>query len=149
MTTNRRGLLETYFYFFISLLIAAIVVYGFSFTVDKNLIHPAVPRPMILYIHAAVFSGWLVFFILQSALVRTHNVRGHRRIGWFGLALGITITVLGTSTAIVMARFNTVQLHSSDADSNMMIPLLTWSASHRPSHWLSIGGKSQSYIDAS
>jgi hypothetical protein len=64
-----------------SLLIAAIVVYGFSITVDKNLIHPAVPRPMILYIHEAVFSGWLVFFILQSALVRTHNVQWHRLIG--------------------------------------------------------------------
>jgi hypothetical protein len=123
LTTSRRGLLETYFYFFMSLLIAAIVVYGFSFTVDKNLIHPSVPRPMILYIHAVVFSGWLVFFILQSALVRTHNVRWHRLIGWFGLALGIAITVVGTSTAIIMARFNTVQLHSSEADFGMMIPL--------------------------
>jgi len=40
---------------------------GFSFTVNANLFHPAIPRPVILYFHAAVFSSWLVFFILQSA----------------------------------------------------------------------------------
>lgn len=106
-----------------SLLIPVIVVYGFSFTVDRNLIHPAVPRPLILYFHAAVFSGWLLLFILQSALVRSRHVRWHRRIGWFGLGHGIAVTVLGVSTAITMARFNTVQLHSTSEESNLMVPL--------------------------
>ena len=55
VTTKRAGLLDQYFYFFMSLLIPAVVVYGFSFTVGKNLIHPAIPRPKILYVHAAVF----------------------------------------------------------------------------------------------
>jgi hypothetical protein len=32
-------LLDRYFYFFMSLLIAAIIVYGFHFTVDANLFH--------------------------------------------------------------------------------------------------------------
>ena len=106
-----------------SLLIPVVVVYGFSFTVDQNLIHPAIPRPPILYLHAAVFSGWLLFFLLQSALVRTHNVRWHRSIGWFGAALGVSILVLGVSTAVAMGRFNTLQLHATDADSFLMIPL--------------------------
>ena len=119
---KRGSLLEKYFYFFMSILIIVVVVYGFSFTVGKNLIHPAVPPPLILYVHAAVFPGWLVFFILQSGLVRTHNVQWHRQIGWFGMALGITIIVVGVSTAITMARFNTVQLHSGDEDSFLMIP---------------------------
>jgi len=74
-----------------SLLIPAVVVYGFSFTVGSRLIHPAIPPPPILYVHTAVFSGWLLFFLLQSALVRTHKVRWHRRIGWFGGALGVLI----------------------------------------------------------
>lgn len=123
MSIHRRDLVETYFYFFMSVLFAVVVIYGFSFTVGKNLIHPAVPRPLILYIHAAVFSGWLVFFILQSTVVRTRQVKWHRIIGWFGLALGITIAVLGISTAFTMARFNTVQLHSTHEESNLMIPL--------------------------
>src|SRR5580700_305328 len=106
-----------------SLLIPVVVVYGFSFTVGNNLLHPAIPRPPILYVHAAVFSGWLGFFLLQFALVRTHNVRLHRRIGWFGAALGVLILVLGVSTAVVMGRFNTLQMRATDAESFLMIPL--------------------------
>jgi hypothetical protein len=123
VTTKRGGLLDQYFYFFMSLLIPAVVVYGFSFTVGKNLIHPAIPRPLILYVHAAVFSGWLVFFMLQSALVRTHNVHWHRRIGWFGVGLGVAIPVLGVFTSITMGRFNILRLHSTKAESELMIPL--------------------------
>ena len=116
-------LLDRYFYFFMSLLIAAIIVYGFHFTVDKNLFHPAPPRPLLLYFHAAVFSSWVVFFILQSSLVRTGNVRVHRFMGWFGLALGISIILLGVSTALTMARFDIVQLHSPNARWRMIVPL--------------------------
>jgi hypothetical protein len=123
VTTKRGGLLDQYFYFFMSLLIPAIVVYGFSFTVGKNLIHPVIPRPPILYVHAAVFSGWLVFFMLQSALVRTHKVYWHRRIGWFGVALGVLIPVLGVSTAITMGRFDILSLHLPDVESALIIPL--------------------------
>jgi len=49
--------LDRYFYRLMSLLVVVPVAYGFSFTVGKNLIHPAVPRPRILYLHAVVFTG--------------------------------------------------------------------------------------------
>ncbi len=121
--TQGGHLLNQYFYFSMSLLIAAVVAFGFSFTVGNNLIHPALPRPFLLYVHAAVFTGWLAFFILQTALIRTRNVRVHRRIGWFGAAMGSGMVVLGVSTAIIMARFNTFTLHQSHTDSFLMIPL--------------------------
>jgi hypothetical protein len=123
VTTKRGGLLNQYFYFFMSLLIAAVVVYGFSFTVEKNLFHPAMPRPFLLYVHALVYTAWLAFFILQTALIRTRNVSVHRRIGWFGAAMGSAMVVLGVSTAIIMGRFNMLALHRSDAASFLMIPL--------------------------
>ena len=115
--------LAQYFYLFMSLLIVAVSLYGFSFTIGKNLIHPAIPRPWILYVHAIVFSSWLAFFILQSTLVSSRKVRWHRRLGWFGVALGTLIPVVGVSTAIVMARFNAVSLHSTDAASFLLVPL--------------------------
>jgi len=121
---KRFGLLEKYFYFVMSLLTVVVVVYGFSFTVDKNLIHPSVPRPWLLYVHAAVFSGWLAFFVLQSVLVRTRNVQWHRRTGWFGLGLGVAVVLVGVSTAITMARFNRDELHSPSAEGFMIVPLL-------------------------
>jgi hypothetical protein len=131
-----------------SLLIPAVVVYGFSFTVGNRLIHPAIPRPPILYLHAVVFSGWLLFFLLQSALVRSHNVRLHRRIGWFGAALGVLIFVVGVSTAVAMARFNTLQMHATDAESFLRFRSLIWSASPAPSRWRFTGGKNRSSIAA-
>jgi hypothetical protein len=119
---SRAGFLNNYFYFFMSLLIAGVVVYGFSRTVDKNLFHPDVPRPAILYPHAVVFTGWLLFLIFQSALVRTHNVRLHRQTGWFGAALGVAIPFVGAATAIAMARFH-IRQGATDAEGFLIVPL--------------------------
>ncbi len=119
---SRAGFLNNYFYFFMSLLVAGVLVYGFSHTINKNLFHPAVPPPAILYLHAVVFTGWLLFFIFQSALVRTRNVRLHRQTGWFGLALGVAVLLVGVSTAIAMARFH-IRQGATDAEGFLIVPL--------------------------
>lgn len=106
-----------------SLLIVAVIAYGFSFTIGKNLLHPAIPRPWMLYIHATVFSSWLVFFVLQPILVRSRKVQWHRCLGWFGVVLGTLIPIVGVSTAVVMGRFDTVSLHATDAESFLIVPL--------------------------
>jgi hypothetical protein len=111
---GRNGLLDRYFYFGMSLLVAAIVVWGFSKTVDAALFHPAIPRPFLLWIHAAVFSAWVAFYIFQSALVRTRQVKWHRFFGWFGVALGALMIPLGLAIAVVMGRFDAHQLHQPD-----------------------------------
>jgi len=118
-----RTMVATYFYFFMSLLIAGVVVYGFSHTVDHFLIHAVPVRPWILYMHGAVFSGWVLFFIVQSALVRVRKVRIHRTLGWFGVGLGTIIPVLGLSTAITMDRFNIVHFHEAGASPFLAIQL--------------------------
>ena len=120
--TGRNGILQRYFYFAMSLLLATIVVAGFKRTVNDNLFHPAVPRPFILWIHAAAFAGWVIFFICQSTLVRIHKVSWHRSIGWFGAGLATVMVPLGIATAIIMARFDTVQLHLSDAYAFLSVP---------------------------
>jgi hypothetical protein len=103
MTTKRTSIPERYFYLFMSLLITVVVVYGFSYTINQNLLHPRVQPPQIVYLHSFVFSAWLLFFILQSALVRSHNLRLHRTLGWVGAGLAVSIVVLGymTSTAVL------------------------------------------------
>ncbi|HEX4154961.1 MAG TPA: hypothetical protein VHY48_05060 [Acidobacteriaceae bacterium] len=120
--TGRNGFIDKYFYIAMSLLVAVIVVYGFSHTADANLFHATVPRPFILWIHAAAFSGWVLFFILQSALVRSHNVRVHRTLGWFGAALGACMVFLGVTTAIIMKRFEVHQLHDAGAALFLSVP---------------------------
>jgi hypothetical protein len=120
--TGRNGIVHRYFYFAMSLLLAAIVVIGFKRTVNENLFHPAVPRPFILWIHGEAFAGWVAFFICQSTLVRIHKISWHRPIGWFGAGLATVMVPLGIAIAIIMARFDTVQLHQSGAAAFLSIP---------------------------
>ncbi len=117
-----RRFAARYFYFAMSLLVAALVVWGFSRTVNANLLHAAPPRPLLLWFHAAAFATWVAFFIGQSTLVRVRKVSWHRFLGWFGAALATAMVLLGTSTAIVMARFNTTQRHQIGADAFLVIP---------------------------
>jgi len=120
---GRNGIVQRYFYFAMSLLLAAIVVTGFKRSVNDNLFHPAVARPFILWIHGAAFAGWVLFFVCQSSLVRLHKVSWHRSIGWFGAALASVMVPLGVTTAIIMARFDMVQLHQSESDAHAFLSI--------------------------
>jgi hypothetical protein len=121
-TNPLKSFLSRYFYLSMSLVMAGLVVWGFSRTVDSNLFHAKPPRPVLLWFHATAFSTWIVFFILQATLVRTHKVSVHRFLGWFGAALAATMVVLGCTVAIVMARFDGGVLHQQGVDAFLSIP---------------------------
>jgi hypothetical protein len=117
-------MLDKYFYFCMSLLILVLVTVMFSTTVPSRLFHPKIAPPHILWVHGAVFYGWVLFFMLQSGLVKIHKTRWHRTIGWFGLALGVAVIGLGVSTTIVMHRFEFLTLHQGpNAIITISIPL--------------------------
>jgi hypothetical protein len=114
--SGRRGLVDKYFYLAMALLMIVIVVWGFGHTVNDVLFHPAVPRPRILWLHAAVFSFWLLLFLMQSALVRSHNVRLHRTLGWFVAGVGVLMVPLGVVTALALGHFDLTVLHEPGSD---------------------------------
>ena len=87
--TKSAVLFDRYFYLIMSLVIAGVVIYGYSHTINENLIHPAYPRPLVLYFHAAIFTGWVALLITQSALIRARNIKLHRKLGLCALALAI------------------------------------------------------------
>src|SRR5579871_4558489 len=101
------------FNFVLALVMAVLVIYGFSHTIGENLLHPSIPRPRLLYVHAAVFSAWLVLYILQTSLVASHNVMLHRRLGAAWIAVGIAMPLIGVTTGIAMRRFHIVHDHES------------------------------------
>jgi len=117
-----KTFLSRYFYFCMSLVMPALVVWGFSRTIDNSLLHANPPRPLLLWIHGAAFATWLVFFTVQSALVRVHKVGVHRFLGWFGAGLAALMVVLGFTIAVVMTRFDIVVLHQKDVASFLSIP---------------------------
>jgi hypothetical protein len=101
-TISMRGSLsmtaERYFYAAMSLVVTLIVVYGFSRTIGKSLLHPVKPPPAILYVHAIVFSSWLLLLLTQSTLVQTARVRVHRTLGYAGMVLGALMPVIAMMT---------------------------------------------------
>ena len=122
-TTNRlKTFLSRYFYFSMALAMAGLVVWGFSRTVEANLFHAKPQRPLLLWMHGTAFATWIVFFILQSALVRVRKVSVHRFLGWFGAGLATVMVVLGITVSIVMTRFDRSVLHQTDVASFLSIP---------------------------
>jgi hypothetical protein len=127
-TDGLKGWLNRYFYLAMSLLLAALVVTGFSRTINDNLFHPAVPRPFLLWIHGTAFASWVAFFIAQSTLVRIHKVSWHRFMGWFGAGLATIMAPLGIAISVIMARFDTFQLHQTGQDAFLAIPFYDMTA---------------------
>ena len=121
-TTQLKGFLGRYFYLCMSLVMAGLVVWGFSRTVDASLFHAKPARPLLLWMHGAAFSTWVLFFIAQSALIRARKVSVHRTLGWFGAGLATVMVVLGLMIAVVMTRFDIVVLHQRDVASFLSIP---------------------------
>ena len=144
-----KGFVNRYFYFLMSLLFATLVVWGFSRTVNDNLFHAAPSRPFLLWIHGAAFAGWVAFFIAQSTLVRVHKVSWHRFLGWFGAGLATVMVVLGTAIAIIMARFDALQLHRSGTDAFLAIPFYDMIAFGVSIALASIGGEGPNSIAGS
>jgi len=69
----------------------------------KGLTQAPVLSPLV-HVHAAVFTGWLVLLLVQSALVAAHRVDLHKRLGMGGAALAALMVPLGVFTAVEAAR---------------------------------------------
>jgi hypothetical protein len=108
-------LLRRFYYFVFAVIIAVLVVGGFAPRLDEHLLHSPTPLPSILYVHAAVFMGWIILFMLQSALIAAEHVNLHRKVGMLGFVLGVTLAITGVATVIVMAKFRDRHGHSDGA----------------------------------
>jgi hypothetical protein len=59
------------------------------------------PLPsIIVHIHGAVFSSWIVLLIAQCSLVAGGRVDLHRRLGFLAFGLACVMIILGSMTAI-------------------------------------------------
>ena len=58
------------------------------------------PLPnLLVHIHGAAFTLWIILFITQISLVMARRVDLHRRLGLLGFVLAIVMILLGTVTA--------------------------------------------------
>ena len=101
-----RRILERHFYFAMAWVVLLVVCIGFGPNLGKRLLHAAPGRPALLWVHAAVFSGWVLLFIVQTGLVSLRKTAWHRQLGIAAGVLGCAIPPLGAGTAILMLRWS-------------------------------------------
>jgi len=58
------------------------------------------PFTALVHVHGALFTGWVLLFIVQTALVASGRVAVHRRLGLAGAVLAAAMVVAGTLLAI-------------------------------------------------
>ena len=61
------------------------------------------PFTTLVHVHGALFTAWVLLFIVQTALVASRRVAVHRRLGVAGAILAAAMVVAGTSIAIATA----------------------------------------------
>jgi hypothetical protein len=86
-------------YFAITLLIAAIVAWGFWETYYAQAL-ARTDLPAIVHVHATVFSLWVLVLLAQAAVVVTGNVRLHRRLGTAGMIYGAVVFAVGLVVSV-------------------------------------------------
>lgn len=57
----------------------------------------------LLHLHGVLFTGWVLFFLVQTTLVARRNIARHRRLGIAGVVLAAAMVVVGLRTAMASA----------------------------------------------
>ncbi len=78
-----------------SILILICVLVGFGPTYFFAGVFRAHLPSVIIHFHAAVFSCWIFFLVIQTALVSAHRVDIHRRVGLFVFGLACLMVIFG------------------------------------------------------
>jgi hypothetical protein len=97
-----------------------LVVWVFARTYYFKLWFGTPALPVLLHVHGAVMSGWVVLLAVQSGLVAAGRVRWHRRLGVFGAAWAVLVVAMGCA-ATVHAASRAVRAQSEDAPVLVMI----------------------------
>jgi len=90
---------DNYFFAAMALLILATVFVGFARTYFLAGVLRAPLPSLIIHIHGAVFSSWILLLIAQTALVTAGRVDIHRRLGLLGFGLACLMVTLGVLAA--------------------------------------------------
>ena len=92
------------FYVGMSLAVAALVFAGFARTFYlSTYFHGPALTPLRL-VHGAIFTSWVLLFIVQTVLVAAGRTDIHRRLGVAGAVLAVAMVVVGLLLAVATAR---------------------------------------------
>jgi hypothetical protein len=92
------------FFSTMSVVILGIVYYGFAHSYFlAGTVRAPLPN-VLVHIHGAVFTSWIILLLIQNVLVVTNNVRIHRKLGMWGFGLAASMFVLGLLAGVDAMR---------------------------------------------
>jgi uncharacterized membrane protein YozB (DUF420 family) len=107
MSENLRGR-DRAFAMTVAALTVGVTLIGFS---RSFFLLPFFARPpswaakeAIFYAHGAIFAAWFVLLAVQVALIRSGDVRVHRRLGYVGVVLAVFVVTAGTLAGLRAAN---------------------------------------------
>ncbi len=114
---------ERIFFAAMAILLCAVVYIGFSPTYfAAGLFTAPLPSP-ILHLHGAVFTVWMLLFLVQSVLISARRVAWHRSLGLISFCLPPVMIVVGVIAALD-ALNRKVSIGPLDPSVSLAIPLL-------------------------
>lgn len=89
-----------------SILVALLVVLGFSQTYPAKAFAPSHGLSPIIHVHALAFGGWLLLFVAQTVLALNGRLDLHRKLGTIGVLLAALMLALGVAASLAAARLD-------------------------------------------
>ncbi|HEX6396944.1 MAG TPA: hypothetical protein VFZ95_05935 [Steroidobacteraceae bacterium] len=99
------------FFALIALALAVFTVVGFSRTYYFRFLTDLPPLTLLVQLHGAVFTAWLLVFVAQTRLVAAHRVDLHMKLGIAAIAIAVLVIAVGFLTMAVKA--NEPRIHPS------------------------------------
>jgi len=99
------------FFALIALALATFTVVGFSRTYYFRFLTDLPPLTVLVHLHGAVFTAWLLVFVAQTRLVAAQRVDLHRKLGIAAVAVAALVLIVGFYTMAVKA--NEPRIHPS------------------------------------
>ena len=93
------------FYLAMALTCTLLIFAGFGRTYYLKAHFPLSPKlSLLVHVHGFVFTLWMLYFVLQTALIAVRKPRLHRNLGIFGTVLAGAMVVLGLAVAVTGMR---------------------------------------------
>ena len=115
---------QRWFYTAMTVAAALAVFIGFAPSYYLKSFTGAAPLTPLVHIHGAVFTAWVILFIVQVRLVAARQLRLHRRLGAGAVVLSGAMIVVGLLTMFAAARRQEAAPFGLTGAQFMLIPLI-------------------------
>ena len=114
--SHRSDRFDNLFFSGMAVVILVSVFVGFAHSYDLAGVFKAPLPNLLVYIHGAVFSCWILLLIVQTSLVAAGRVDVHRHLGPLGFGLACLVAILG-----LLAATDSLARHFAPGEAGMRV----------------------------